>query len=84
MISPLLYLNPGFGLIALVQGQLHVFTSYAEDLGWGRIMGTWQMGERAGWIFIALVCAAAMIVISIALLGLAAVMIRRKKAIHNA
>ena len=84
MISPLLYLNPGFGLIALVQGQLHVFTSYAEDLGWGRIMATWQMGERAGWIFIALVCAAAMIVISIALLGLAAVMIRRKKAIHNA
>ena len=78
MISPLLYLNPGFGLLALVQGQLHVFSNYAENMERGRIMATWMMGERAGWIFIALVCAGAMILISIVLLGLASLMIRRK------
>ena len=78
MISPLLYLNPGFGLMSLVQGQLHVFNEYADERGWGRLLATWQMGERAGWIFIALVCAAAMILISIALLGLASLLIRRK------
>ena len=82
MISPLLYLNPGFGLLALVQGQLHVFSNYAENMERGRIMATWMMGERAGWIFIALVCAGAMILISIVLLGLASLMIRRK-TIHN-
>jgi hypothetical protein len=83
MISPLLYLNPGFGLLCLVQGQLHVFSSYAENMGWGRILATWQMADRAGWIFITLVCAAAMILISLALLALAAVMIRKKKVTKN-
>ena len=83
MISPLLYLNPGFGLLCLVQGQLHVFSSYAENMGWGRILATWMMADRAGWIFITLVCAAAMILISLALLALAAVMIRKKKVTKN-
>lgn len=84
MISPLLYLNPGFGLMALAQGELHVFSDYAGNLGWGRILCTWYMGDRAGWIFIALVCAAGMLLISAGLLALAALMIRRKKtAIHN-
>ena len=77
MISPLLYLNPGFGLLALTQGQLHLLSSYAENLGWGRMLCTWLMADRAGWIFIALTCAAGMIVISMALLGLASLMIRR-------
>ena len=80
MISPLMYLNPGFGLLALVQGQLHVFSDYAENMGWGRIMATWLMADRAGWVFIALICAGGMILISLILLSLAALMIRRKKA----
>ena len=77
MISPLLYLNPGFGLLALVQGELHVFSSYADERGWGRIMCTWYMGDRAGWIFIALACTVGMLVISGILLALAAPMIRK-------
>ena len=84
MISPLLYLNPGFGLMALVQGQLHIFTAPADRLGWGRIYATWLMGDRAGWIFIAMACAAGMLIVSFALLGLAAAMIRKgTKAIKN-
>ena len=84
MISPLLYLNPGFGLMALVQGELHVFGSYADTMGWGRILCTWRMADRAGWIFIALACAAGMLVISGILLALAAPMIRKgTKAIRS-
>ena len=78
MISPLLYLNPGFGVLALVEGQLHAFDSRAYNLGWGRIYATWLMGDRAGWIFTAMTCAAGMILISLVLLGLAALLIRRK------
>ena len=84
MISPLLYMNPGFGLLALVQGELHVFSSYVNEIGWGRILCTWLMGDRAGWLFIALAGTAGMLVISGILVALAAVMIRKKKCtIHN-
>ena len=78
MIHPLLYLNPGFGLLALVQGQLHVFSEMAGRLGWGRIYATWLMADRAGWIFIAVACACSMIICSLILLALASLMIRRK------
>ena len=84
MIDPLLYLNPGFGLAALVQGQLHVFSEPASRLGWGRLYATWLMADRAGWIFIAVTCAGSMIVISMILLGTASLLIRRgNKAIRN-
>ena len=84
MISPLLYLNPGFGLLALAQGELHVFSDMADRAGWGRILCTWYMGDRAGWIFIALVCAAGMLAVSAVLLGLAALMVRKgNKASKN-
>ena len=77
MISPLLYMNPGFGLLSLVQGELHVLTSYTEYLGWGRILCTWRMADRAGWIFIALASAVGMLVIAAILIGLASLMIRK-------
>ena len=77
MISPLLYMNPGFGLLSLVQGELHVLTSYTEYLGWGRILCTWRMAARAGWIFISLASAAGMLVIAAILIGLASLMIRK-------
>ena len=84
MIPPLLYLNPGFGLAALVQGELHVLTRFTEYTGWGRILATWQMADRAGWIFIAMVCAGGMLALSMMLLGLASGMIRKRtKTIHN-
>ena len=77
MISPLLYMNPGFGLLSLVQGELHVLTSYTEYMGWGRILCTWRMADRAGWIFIALASAVGMLVIAAILIGLASLMIRK-------
>ena len=84
MISPLLYMNPGFGLMALVQGELHVLSQYADQLGWGRLLCTWLMADRAGWIFIALASAACMLAVSAVLLGLASLNIRKgNKAIKN-
>ena len=77
MISPLLYLNPGFGLMALAQGELHVLSAYADRLGWGRLLCTWLMADRAGWIFIAMASAAGMLLISVILLGLASLNIRK-------
>ena len=77
MISPLLYMNPSFGLLSLVQGELHVLTSYTEYMGWGRILCTWRMADRAGWIFIALASAVGMLVIAAILIGLASLMIRK-------
>ena len=83
MISPLLYMNPGFGLLALVQGELRMLTGYTEYLGWGRILCTWRMADRAGWIFIALASAVGMLVIAAILVGLATLMIRKKKKMKN-
>ena len=77
MISPLLYMNPGFGLLSLVQGELHVLTSYTEYMGWGRILCTWRMADRAGWIFISLASAVGMLAIAAILIALASLMIRR-------
>ena len=77
MISPLLYMNPGFGLLSLVQGELHVLTTYTEYMGWGRILCTWRMADRAGWVFIALASAVGMLVIAAILIGLASLMIRK-------
>ncbi|MBO4471260.1 MAG: ABC transporter permease subunit [Clostridia bacterium] len=84
MISPLLYANPGFGLLSLVQDQMHVFGTRAEDRGWGRIYATWLMADRAGWFFNAAACVIAMLVISVILLGLASLAVRKgNKVIKN-
>lgn len=81
MINPLLYMNPGFGLIALIQMQSHAFSSLAENLGWGRLLCTWRMADRAGWGAVALISACAMILIAAVLLAVATLMIRRKKSV---
>ena len=85
MIPPLLYLNPGFGLLSLVQGQSNILSSLMEYRGWGRIYATWLMAEKAGWEFIAMVCAAGMVLVALGLLGLAALLLRRgqKKQKHG-
>ena len=78
MIPKLLYLNPGFGLLCLVQGQVHVFTSLLTRNGWGRIYCTWLMMNRGNCEVIALMCAAGMLLVSAALAGIAAAAIRHK------
>jgi len=83
LIPPLMYLNPGFGLLCLIQGETHAFSDMASRLGWGRLYATWLMADRAGWIFVALACACAMLVISLALLGIASLLIRKGGKKHS-
>ena len=84
MISPVLYLNPGLGLVALVQGQTRAFSSLTENLGWGRLLCTWRLADRAGWEFISLVSVGCMLLAAAVLIIIATVMIRRKKtAVKN-
>ena len=78
MIPKLLYLNPGFGLLSLVQGQLHVLTDYMTGHGWGRIYCTWLMMDRADCRIIAVICAGGLILVSAALAGVASLLIRRR------
>ena len=77
MLPLLLCMNPGFGLLALFQGQTHLLNEVMEYRGWGRIYCTWLMADRAGWPYIALVCTAGMIIIAAALLAAAALFVRR-------
>lgn len=78
MISPLLYLNPAFGLLALMQGEVQVLTDLLGRRGWGRPYATYLMADRAGWLFVAIACAAAMLAISLILLAIASALVRRK------
>jgi len=78
MIPALLYLNPGFGLLSLIQGQLHVLTGYMTGHGWGRIYCTWLMMDRADCGMIAVICAGGLVLVSAALAGGAALLIRRR------
>ena len=78
MIPKLLYLNPGFGLLSLIQGQLHPLTGYMTGRGWGRIYCTWLMMDRANCEVIALICAGGMIALAAVLAGGASLLIRGK------
>jgi len=85
LLPKLLCLNPGFGLVSLLQGQTHILNETMKYRGWGRIYCTWLMADRAGWNYIAVFCAVGMILVSLALLGAAALLIRKgsKKAKHG-
>lgn len=77
MIPKLLCLNPGFGLLCLVQGQLHALTDYLTGHGWGRIYCTWLMMDRANCEVLAVICAGGLLLLSAALAGAASLLIRR-------
>ena len=85
MLPKLLCLNPGFGLLALFQGETHILNETMKYRGWGRIYCTWLMADRAGWEYIAVFCAVGMLVLSLVLLAAAALLIRKgsKKAKHG-
>ena len=78
MLPKLLYLNPGFGLLCLVQGQIHVLTDLLTERGWGRIYCTWLIMDRANCELIAVICTAGLILLSAVLAGVAALLIRKR------
>ena len=76
LIHPALFLNPGYGLTALLQGQTQGLTSMIEDRGWGRLLATWLLMKKLGCTCTALICAAVQTAVSFALLGIAALLVR--------
>ena len=78
MLPKRLYLNPGFGLLCLVQGQIHALSDYLTGRGWGRIYCTWLMMDRANCEVIAVISAAGLVLLSAVLAGTAALLIRKR------
>lgn len=77
MISPLLLLNPGYGLAALLQGQTNVFGNLMEYQDMGRILCGFRLMDKAGGETVAMVNCAAMVLTGILLLLGACLLVRR-------
>lgn len=76
MISPFLFLNPGYGLTALIQGQTRILADRLNVMGWGRILCTWKLMSRAGCETVTMISAGAIVLAGTALLGAAALLVR--------
>ena len=97
MIHPVLFFNPGYGLIALLQEQTMLLSSsavekipgfglslatraeYGQYGGWGRLLCTYLLMNRAGGIKIALFSSAAIIEAGSVLLAAATWLVRPKR-----
>ena len=95
MIHPLLYCNPGFGLVALLQDQTSLLSGGSlENIPgfgtatmvqrtqyqqWGRLLCTYLMMDRAGGQSIALISSGAIAVAGSVLMGIATFLIRPRK-----
>ena len=77
MVSPLLIFNPGYGLTALLQGQMKIFSPYMQYRERGRLMCEFNLMEQAGGQTLALLSSAAIVVLGFLLLLLAAAAVRR-------
>ena len=77
MIHPLLYLNPGYALAALLQGQTGAFTSMMEYQDMGRILCSFKLMNKAGGETVALISCGAILLLGMLLLLAAALVVRR-------
>ena len=76
MISPVLFLNPGYGLLAMLQGQTGMLTSLLEYQGDGRLLYGFKLMNRAGGESVALICCGAVTVLALILILAAALVLR--------
>lgn len=77
MISPVLFLNPGYALIALLQGQTGMLTSLFEYQGYGRLLYEFKLMDKAGGQTVALISCGAILVLGVMLIFAAAFALRR-------
>ena len=77
MLSPLLMFNPGYGLVALLQGQTRLLGDLLEYQGMGRILCGFTLMNKAGGETVALISCAAVVLLGAALLLAAALILRR-------
>ncbi len=96
MIHPLLYFNPGYGLVSLLQDQTGLLSGETLEnvpyftiplaqragygqYGWGRMLCTYLLMDRAGGRNIAMISSGAVAGTGCVLLGIAALLIRPRR-----
>lgn len=76
LLSPVLFINPGFALLALLQGQTGLLTSRLEYQDQGRILYYFSLMNKAGGQTVTLICCGAITLLAIALILIAAFILR--------
>ena len=76
LLSPVLFINPGFALLALLQGQTGLLTSRLEYQDQGRILYYFSLMNRAGGQTVTLICCGAITLLALALIIIAALILR--------
>ena len=76
LLSPVLFMNPGFALGALLQGQTGMFTSRLEYREPGRILYYFSLMEKAGGQTVTLICCGAITLLALVLIIAAAFVLR--------
>ena len=76
LLSPILFMNPGFALAALLQGQTGMFTSRLEYREAGRILYNFSLVDKAGGQTVTLICCGAITLLALVLIIAAAFVLR--------
>ena len=76
LLSPILFLNPGFALAALLQGQTGMFYSRLEYRDPGRILYNFSLVDKAGGQTVTLICCGAITLLALLLIIAAAFVLR--------
>ena len=76
LLSPVLFINPGFALLALLQGQTGLLTSRLEYQDQGGILYYFSLMNRAGGQTVTLICCGAITLLALALIIIAALILR--------
>ena len=76
MLSPILFMNPGFALASLLQGQTGMFTSRLEYRDPGRILYNFSLVDKAGGQTVTLICCGAITLLALVLIIAAAFVLR--------
>ena len=76
MLSPILFMNPGFALASLLQGQTGMFTSRLEYREPGRILYNFSLVDKAGGQTVTLICCGAITLLALVLIIAAAFVLR--------
>ena len=76
LLSPILFMNPGFALASLLQGQTGMFTSRLEYREPGRILYYFSLMEKAGGQTVTLICCGAITLLALVLIIAAAFVLR--------
>ena len=77
LLSPVLFLNPGYAILSLLQGQTGMLTSFLEYQGTGRMLYEFKLMDRAGGETVALICCGLITVLALILIAAAAFVLRR-------